>query len=657
MALWVAPAAVHPTVYARDNVAGTARWVSTAPSATAATLALEFVTTDDEAAAAAFRVALPDIHKFVLRAPLALRPVGSVEVHTHAEDKYTLFFPDSAYGAQDPACDGRALVEAVEPYTTIVASRQEPGLFLVHPSAEARAHHLTPRFADDAVDNMLQRRAPLPPQPTRHETFAEWAQSKRLSFLTQLSYVTRGARASRHALLEHPIVRRAAPLVSASQAGPYMVSAQRHDDASGDDEFDAARVYLAKWARQVAEQGELHQRADAADQALDAEALLGHAQLPPVPDASDTPALDAAACEAHLRRGTPVNDLAQLLFHAGLTPDARQLMWPYMLGAYTLHGSPEACEEERQRRAQNYADRRAAWHGVAAPALGELSSSRHRIWIDCLRADTKHALFHTPLAHDAEAEMQRSGWLRAGHQGASDTPVNPHLFVLSDVLLTFAYYAEEGQDAELPWLDGYVQGMSDLCLVCYVACGGHAALTFWTFTAVMRRWGDLYVEDQSGMRRKLLLLQRLIAELCPALHQYLQRIDGLNLFFCFRWLLVGFKREFSLDGVLRLWDAIWAASWCTQHARGWPLCTEMELFIALAMLEGHAPVLARHLKTFDEVLMYIHSLALHMDAASVLRRAEALVYRLRSRLLRADAGADADLHALVGAELSMPVST
>jgi len=32
--------------------------------------------------------------------------------------------------------------------------------------------------------------------------------------------------------------------------------------------------------------------------------------------------------------------------------------------------------------------------------------------------------------------------------------------------------------------------------------------------------------------------------------------DCLNLFFCFRWLLVLFKREFSFETIQRLWE-VW----------------------------------------------------------------------------------------------------
>ena len=272
------------------------------------------------------------------------------------------------------------------------------------------------------------------------------------------------------------------------------------------------------------------------------------------------------------------------------------------------------------------------WFGQPRPRAAEHEASQHRIWIDCLRADTKHDFFQHEPPLDIEAHVVASGWLRSRPQGAEHAQVNKHVFLLSEILWTFDVYAEHANDTKLPAIEGYVQGMSDLCSVCYVACSGDEARTFWTFVALMRMWGSHYVADQSGMRHELLLLQRLVAELCPRLYAYLQRIDGLNLFFCFRWLLVCFKREFVLDDVLRIWDAMWSARWSEAEHRGWPLCTHMHLFVALAILESHERLLLRYLASFDEVLMFIHSLAFQMDATSVLRRAEALVYRLRSRV-------------------------
>lgn len=33
-----------------------------------------------------------------------------------------------------------------------------------------------------------------------------------------------------------------------------------------------------------------------------------------------------------------------------------------------------------------------------------------------------------------------------------------------------------------------------------------------------------------------------------------ERTDSLNLFFCFRWILISFKREFKFEDVIKLWE-------------------------------------------------------------------------------------------------------
>jgi hypothetical protein len=57
--------------------------------------------------------------------------------------------------------------------------------------------------------------------------------------------------------------------------------------------------------------------------------------------------------------------------------------------------------------------------------------------------------------------------------------------------------------------------------------------------------------DQSGMKEQLLGLQHLIAVIDPEFMSYLESSESANLYFCFRWLLVRFKRELSYSDTLR----------------------------------------------------------------------------------------------------------
>ncbi|TKY85773.1 hypothetical protein EX895_005313 [Sporisorium graminicola] len=213
---------------------------------------------------------------------------------------------------------------------------------------------------------------------------------------------------------------------------------------------------------------------------------------------------------------------------------------------------------------------------------------------------------------------------------------NPHTARLGDILLTYGVWeADQARTASSEadatatgagLLAGYVQGMSDLCSPLYIMCQGDEVRTFWCFVGLMERTKSNFYRDQSGMKTQLVLLQKLISIMGPALYTHLERTDSLNLFFCFRWLLVRFKREFTFDETLALWEACWAAE---PHRTGavegeWGLSASFHLFCALALLELHRDYLIRYLQHFDEILQYFNSLTGEFNANAVINKAEVL---------------------------------
>lgn len=94
------------------------------------------------------------------------------------------------------------------------------------------------------------------------------------------------------------------------------------------------------------------------------------------------------------------------------------------------------------------------------------------------------------------------------------------------------------------------------------------------------------------MHRQLLTMDMMLQFMDPGLYKHLESTESFNLFFCFRWLLVWFKREFKWDDLLSLWDVLY-----TDH-----LSTQFHLFVALAILDQHRNVIIDHLKHFDEIL-------------------------------------------------------
>ncbi|KAL9934393.1 hypothetical protein V8E36_006849 [Tilletia maclaganii] len=318
--------------------------------------------------------------------------------------------------------------------------------------------------------------------------------------------------------------------------------------------------------------------------------------------------------------------------------------------------------------------------------LEQLAEQRHRIRVDCLRTDRNH-----PTFRDVEIEVEVDGSADSGSvdgAAAADTPQqggdgdgqrrrrkkkveNPNVTKLGEILLTYGVW-EQGV------LGSYVQGMSDLCSPIFVVCGGDEVRTFWCFVGFMRRMYSNFLSDQSGMKRQLLLLQQLISTMDAPLFEHFERIDALNLFFCFRWLLVRFKREFKFDDILKLWEVIWSAEFDDAHgptgsgrldglegqngasvANGAPavpescgtevelstsgeaakstpssskeragLSNQFQLFIALAILEMNRDMLLRYLENFDEMLQYMNELSQQMDVEQVISQAESLCLSL-----------------------------
>ncbi|KAF8321557.1 RabGAP/TBC [Clavulina sp. PMI_390] len=116
------------------------------------------------------------------------------------------------------------------------------------------------------------------------------------------------------------------------------------------------------------------------------------------------------------------------------------------------------------------------------------------------------------------------------------------------------------------------------------------------------------------MKKQLSTLQQLLTVMDPELYRHFEKTESLNLFFCFRWVLIAFKREFPFDEVLRLWEVLWTDYYSTRFV----------LFVALAVLVSHRDVILRYLVEFDEVLKYCNELSMTIELDSTLAQAEVL---------------------------------
>ncbi|CEH17058.1 Ypt/Rab-specific GTPase-activating protein GYP7 and related proteins [Ceraceosorus bombacis] len=588
---------------------------------------------------------------------------------------------------------------------------------------------------------------------------ATWAKNTRFAVFSHFSQVTSAARNGAHALLSHPLATRLAAdsqhggprtaglantITSLAQHGPVGPLGPsdpewRHSEAvkAIGGEFDSARVFLARFARQPSVEKPRARR--------NASTPVSQAEWNALFDTDGTGAPNV-----------PFSKVRELVFHKGLGPapsgrpgqpaselrvGLRAHVWPLLLGADEWVIG-EACEQrsaKRRAKASQYWTLKRAWAGPRSKPLEgldpfvsstgkdplyasiseqELAAQEkacreyretpwmkeqlHRIRVDCVRTDRKMPLFSDVKVKAAGAADGHDGEEIGGRDPAAPQKVasksmgddstaqpNSHMQALADILLTYVIWDKSeakssggANDHVLPEnaspaeaaatiakglashrqksregaqdtpLESYVQGMSDLCAPLYVVCKGDEAQTFWCFVGLMQRMRSNFYSDQSGMRRQLGLLQKLIQVMDPAVYAHLERTDSLHLFFCFRWLLVLFKREFDFGDILKLWEALWAAELddaspsdkdtIDEQPASPSLSNDLHLFVVLAILQQHRDPLLTYLYNFDEILLYFQGLSQSIDVESTLRQAEVSARTLKALIDQKDRASIAD---------------
>ncbi|KAI6144829.1 rab-GTPase-TBC domain-containing protein [Pisolithus thermaeus] len=563
---------------------------------------------------------------------------------------------------------GEDLLSRLKSYAHILRSTLEPSLYLVDPSKVDIDTHTRQIFDDDAIDDILARssyansHSPVPahlrPRPlfssatstsnpyssrssVLHRSLyppsvstTQNTSQARMALLQSFSNITRATRHAAQNILSHPYAKPILPhlpdpvksLVNAN--GEYEWGSWVEKGGVG--EFESARVYLARWARIVAEEGDRARRREA--QALSASSgnleeeasplgvfeLLQSTINLPTPKTSREPwnPVDERTWEewfdADGRPKVRREEMQREVFRRGIVPagSLRKRIWPFLLGVHawdTNHKERAVTWEARKKR---YHKIKSEWCGV--PEVfdrSDILEERHRIDVDCRRTDRTHPLFctaYTDASNDEAHQADRRTFTISPQTDiGAQPPSNEHIDKMAGILLTYNFY-----DKDL----GYVQGMSDLCAPLYVVMDMEEELTFWCFVQVMDRMGQNFLRDQSGMKKQLLTLQDLISVMDPELYRHFEKADGLNLFFCFRWVLIAFKREFAFEDVLRLWEVLWTDYYSNNFV----------LFVALAVLESHRDPILRYLPEFDEILKYCNELSMTIELDSTLAQAEVL---------------------------------
>ncbi|AAW46850.2 Rab GTPase activator, putative [Cryptococcus deneoformans JEC21] len=573
----------------------------------------------------------------------------------------------------------------------LVHSRQGAELWLVNPSRADREVHEAGVDNDEPEPDVvpsLKNKKPSPPTnyPPKPDYPAAYPQFDRLdttnpkqALLTSLSNLTNLSRRKASQILSHPLAQPVVPhlppavrsLVNVpgewernGQSNSKSLLQKGNDVAS---EFESARLYLAKWARVVAEEGERARRSELAAQARIRGSRSGLTPIPrddddvedlgsslgvfsllpskayskrPVPSPTRTPQdpITFPEWEKWAKEGKDELFVRQQIFRRGFSDMegdklARREGWEVLLGVvpWSVGGfgpGEQAVEKRKREREEMRQGRRRVYEGLKSKWRAEFGDGSgnetwkeewHRIDVDCRRTDRNQPIYAVPttptvpraLGEEENGRKSEKGEWEDDEEEGGMASLNPHIAALRTILMTYHTFSPEL---------GYVQGMSDLLSPIYVVFDANEGDAFWGLVGVMKMMESNFLRDQSGMKKQLSTLQQLISILDPVLYTHLERTDSLNLFFTFRWILIAFKREFPFDAVIHLWEVLWTGYYSEKFV----------LFVAMAVLESHREVIIRYLGEFDEVLKYANDLSGTIDLDTTLAQAEVLFLSYRA---------------------------
>ncbi|XP_076296279.1 TBC1 domain family member 15/17 [Lasioglossum baleicum] len=312
--------------------------------------------------------------------------------------------------------------------------------------------------------------------------------------------------------------------------------------------------------------------------------------LPPRPTCPRGPPLSQEQwnrCKDAQGRILNSDHVKEVIFRGGVAPSLRFEVWKFLLNYYPWEYTHTERQELKKKKIDEYYMMKLQWKSITAVQESNFSDYRDRkslIGKDVSRTDRTHPYY------------------------SGDN--NPHVAQLYDILMTYVMY-----NFDL----GYVQGMSDLLSpILYLM--ENEVDAFWCFVGFMDKVSTNFEMDQSGMKLQLCQLYTLLSTIDPQLANYLSRHDSGNMFFCFRWLLVLFKREFNTIDILKLWEVLWTDI----------PCKNFPLFVCLAILDTEKSVLMENRYGFTEILKHINDLSFHIELSPTLSKAESIYNQLLS---------------------------
>lgn len=445
----------------------------------------------------AFAVPLSEIYSLLVRPPSLGWWFGSLVINTRDGDSFpALFFHDSECESTilqkkkktketfDPFSDdgnmfwgGDEVIKWLRIYADVQRSEVDKSAYLINPSDEdslsfGRVQDTAPKSSESENQTTEVQQE----QDAGMDPFTKTLKEARWKVLESLSKITTFTRRTANDIADNP---RVPPQVRRLMKVPEIQTLQ--------DEFDSARIYLARWAMTIAEQSERerNQRIWAGRDALEMEdSSVGEFEILE---------LETGTMAIHERRKTvtldewkgffdepsgrlqvTVDEVKERIFHGGLDPNdgVRKEAWLFLLGVYPWDSAYEERQALMNSKRDEYIRLKGAWwekmiDGTSTTEEFEYwKEQRNRIEKDVHRTDRTLPLF---AGEDIPHPDPDSPF--------ADIGTNVHLEQMKDMLLTYNEYSPDL---------GYVQGMSDLLAPLYAVMQDDA-VAFWAFVGFMDR--------------------------------------------------------------------------------------------------------------------------------------------------------------------------
>lgn len=348
----------------------------------------------------AFAIPVSEIYSLLVRPPSIGWWFGSVVINSKSGDSFpALFFHDSEcestilqrkkrhrdsfdpFGEEgDLFWGGDEVLRWLKRYVTVERSGAEPSVYLIDPSHEDKIgfggkpttgiakNGRRKSSAGDVVVVAGSSSGPATSSAGRDggmDPVTKALKEARWSFLEKLSQVTNFTRRTAETVLDNP---KLPPQVRRLMKNPEVQTLQ--------EEFDSARIYLARWAMGIAEQSERekNQRIWTAKDVLEMEDTeVGEFEVLDLEAGSMTLADKRKPVTLKEWNGffdgrsgklqVTADEVKERIFHGGLDPDdgVRKEAWLFLLGVYEWTSTAEERKAVLHSRRDEYVRLKGAW--------------------------------------------------------------------------------------------------------------------------------------------------------------------------------------------------------------------------------------------------------------------------------------------------------